>query len=114
MSKSVVRRLGLPALLLATGLLGGCYYPPGYYGGYGYPGYYAGYGYGYGYDYPAYVGTGLVVGGWGWRGGWGCCGWGYGFGWGLWSPFWDWPPYWYNPWLDYGYPPLEDVYASPY
>jgi hypothetical protein len=68
MIKSSVRRLGLPALLLATGLLGGCYYPYGYYGGYGYPGYYAG------YDYPAYVGTGIAVGGWGWRGGWG--GWG--------------------------------------
>lgn len=72
-------RKAFPVILLSAGLLGGCYYPPGYYPaygyGYGYPGYY-----GYGY-YPGYIGTGVVVGGWGWRGGWGG-GWGWRGGWG--------------------------------
>jgi len=79
----ILRKAALPVALMATVALGGCYaYPAGYYGGYtGYSGYYP---YGYGY-YPGYVGTGLIVGGWGygyrpgfgygygagWRGGWG-------------------------------------------
>ncbi len=80
MIKRSLRKAILPAALLATTLLGGCYYPYGYgggYYGYGYPGY-------YGYGYPGYVGTGVVIGGWGWRGGYGCCGYGWrgGYGWG--------------------------------
>ena len=70
MSKPSLRKAALPAALLATTLaVGGCYYPYGTYGAYypGYAGYYGAYG------YPAYVGTGVAIGGWGW----GCCG-----GWG--------------------------------
>jgi hypothetical protein len=87
MFKPTLRRALLPVALLAATALGGCYaYPAGYYGYGTYAGYYAPYGYGY----PGYVGTGLVVGGWGygyrpgfgygygagWRGGW-HGGWGY-------------------------------------
>jgi hypothetical protein len=72
MSKRSLRNTLLPAALLATTLaVGGCYYPPGPYGSY-----YPGYGYYGAYGYPAYVGTGLAIGGWGW----GCCG-GYYGGW---------------------------------
>ncbi len=76
-----LRRAALPAALLAATTLGGCYaYPTGPYGSYtyaaggyyGYPGYYGGY-------YPGYVGTGLFVGGWGYRG---YGGWYHGGGWG--------------------------------
>jgi hypothetical protein len=80
MIKRILRRAALPAALLAATALGGCYYPygyayPGYYAaGYGYPAYYA-------YGYPAYVGTGVYFGGWGWRGGWGGYGWRGGWGW---------------------------------
>ena len=95
MLKRVLQRACAPGALLVVGLLGGCYtYPYGYYGSYyGYPGgYYAG-----GYGYPGYVGSGVLLGGWGWgyhpglgygwRGGYG--GWrgGYGGwhgGWGGW------------------------------
>jgi hypothetical protein len=66
-------RFALFGSLLAVAALGGCYTYPYGYAPYGY---YGAYGY-----YPGYVGTGVVVGGWGWgyRPGWG---WGYGGGWG--------------------------------
>ena len=57
MLKRIARRAVLPALMLATMALGGCYYP----GYYGYPGYGYGYG-GYGAAYPAYAAPPLVGG----------------------------------------------------
>ena len=96
----LLRAARLPALLLATSALGGCYaaYPVGPYGTYvpaGPTTVYAG-----GYDdyYPAYVGTGAVYGGWGVPVG---IGWGYGWRGGVYVGI---PPVVVGTPAPYGYP----------